>query len=175
MSLIAVVRSGSCLLPIFVDNVPRVFNLLHKEVAFGFFQFETVLLNSWEDFSVWLIHIPYKVICSCLCSAEQNNKASLKNHNERFIFMTESRLVSEWEKFLGVSQVAVESQVATVNLWEDQQCRSIPWQATGERSFFSACRVFSDLGRFPKWARKNSSLEDDGINSLCPLVGQCEA
>ena len=46
-------------------------------------------------FSVWLVHIHYKLICSYLCSAEQNNKASSKNNNKRFIFMTESRLVSK--------------------------------------------------------------------------------
>ena len=38
------------------------------------------------------VTIHYKLICSCLCSAEQNNKTSLKNNNGRFIFMTESRL-----------------------------------------------------------------------------------
>ena len=27
----------------------------------------------------------------------------------------------------------------------------------------------------PKKARKNSSLEEDGINALCPLIGQCVA
>ena len=76
MSLIAVTSSGSCGPPSFLimylifyimynvfnllhkevafDNVfnllhnnnDNVFNLLHKEVAFGFFQFETALLNS---------------------------------------------------------------------------------------------------------------------------------
>ena len=37
-----------------------------------------------------LVHIHYKLICSSLCSAEQNNKTPLKNNNEKFIFMTES-------------------------------------------------------------------------------------
>ena len=46
-------------------------------------------------YSVCLVHIHYKLIRSYLCNAEQNNKASLKNNNGRFIFMTESRLVSE--------------------------------------------------------------------------------
>ena len=52
-------------------------------------------------FRVWFSSYHYKLICSCLCGAKQINKASLKNNNERFIFMTESRTVSEWEKSLG--------------------------------------------------------------------------
>ena len=28
-------------------------------------------------------------------------------------------------------------------------------------------------GRLPKRVRKNSSLEEDGINALCSLIGQC--
>ena len=31
------------------------------------------------------------------------------------------------------------------------------------------------LDRLPKRARKNSSLEEDGINTLCPLICQCVA
>ena len=95
-------------------------------------------------FGVWLVPYHYKLICSCLCSAEQNNKASLKNNNKRFTFMTESRLVSEWEKFFGCGVPAV-SQVAAVIFGEDRLCWGVPWQATGERSFFSACRVLSVL------------------------------
>ena len=57
--------------------------------------------------SRFLVHVHYKLFCTCLCSAEQNNKISLKNNNEWFIFMTESRLVSEWEKVLFGCQVAV--------------------------------------------------------------------
>ena len=30
-------------------------------------------------------------------------------------------------------------------------------------------------GRLPERARKNSSCEEDGINVLCPLIGQCVA
>ena len=83
--------------------------------------------------------------------------------------MTESRLVSEWEKFLG------GSQVAAVIFSKNRQCWSILWQATGERSFFSACRGLSVCCRLPKRARKNSSLEEGGINTLCLLIGQCVA
>ena len=43
----------------------------------------------------------YKLICSCLFSTKWNNNVSLKNNKEMFIFMTESRIVSEWEKFFG--------------------------------------------------------------------------
>ena len=117
--------------------------------------------------------IHYMLICSCLCSAEQNNKTSLKNNNERFIFMTENRLVSEWEKFFWVSQVAAVSHIAAVIFGEVRQCWSVPWQAIGERSFFSACRVISVGDRLRKRARKNSSFDEDGINALCPLIGQC--
>ena len=81
----------------------------------------------------------------------------------------------EWEKFLGVLQVAAVSQIAAVIFGEDRQCWNVPWQVTGERSFFSTYRVLSVCGRLPKRARKNSSLEEDGINALCPLVGQCVA
>ena len=103
---------------------------------------------------VWFT-IHYKLICSYLCSTEQNNKASLKSNNERFILMTKSRLVSEWEKFLGVSQVAAVLQVAAVIFGKDCQCWSIPWWATGERSFFSACRVlFVLLADFQKGLEK---------------------
>ena len=49
------------------------------------------------------------------------------------------------------------------------------WQATGERYFFSAGRGLSVNGRLLKRTRKNSSLEEDGINALCPLIGQCVA
>ena len=103
------------------------------------------------DFSVWLVHIHYKLICSCLCSAEQNNKASWKNNNKQFIFMTESRLVSEWEIFF----VCRMLQVAAVIFGDDRQCWSVPWQATGERSFYSACQVLSALlGNFQKGLEK---------------------
>ena len=44
-----------------------------------------------------------KLICSYLCSAEQNNKTSLKNNKERFIFMTEVDLCqSEKRIFWGI-------------------------------------------------------------------------
>ena len=69
--------------------------------------------------------------------------------------------------------VAAGSQVAVVIFGKDQ-CWSVPWRASGERSFFSACRVLSVCGRLPKKARKNNSLEEDGINVLCLLIGQCE-
>ena len=48
-----------------------------------------------EGFSICLVDIHYKLICSCSCNAEQNNKTSLKNNNEWFIFKTESRLASK--------------------------------------------------------------------------------
>ena len=48
-----------------------------------------------HHFSICSVHIRSKLICTYLCSAEQNNKTSLKDNNEWFIFMTESRLVSE--------------------------------------------------------------------------------
>ena len=35
--------------------------------------------------------------------------------------------------------------------------------------------MLSDLWPLPKRARRKSSGEVDGINSLCPLIGQCEA
>ena len=51
-----------------------------------------------------------KLICSYLCSIEQNNKTFLKNNNEWLIFMIEVDLCqSEKKLFLGY-QVA-ESQV----------------------------------------------------------------
>ena len=64
-----------------------------------------------EFFSTCSVHIHSKLIWSRLCSAEQNKKTSLKNNNEWFIFMTESRLVSEWEKVLLGYQVAVSQVV----------------------------------------------------------------
>ena len=66
--------------------------------------------------------------------------------------------MSEWEKFLGVSQVTAVSLVAAVIFGEDRQCWSVPWQVTGERSFFSASRVLQK-----------------GINVLHPLIGLCVA
>ena len=57
--------------------------------------------------SICVVHTHYKLICSYLCNAEQNNKTSWMNNNEWFVFMTESRLVSEWEKILFGYQVAV--------------------------------------------------------------------
>ena len=57
---------------------------------------------------------------------------------------------------------------------EDCQCW-IPWQATGDRSFFFADLVLTVCGWLPKRARKKSSLEEDGINALGPLIGQCVA
>ena len=48
-----------------------------------------------HHFSILFVRIHYKLICSCLSSAEHNNKASLKNSNERFIFMTESTRQAE--------------------------------------------------------------------------------
>ena len=41
-----------------------------------------VLKNWCKIFSIWVVHIHYKLIYSYLCSAEQNNKTSLKNNNE---------------------------------------------------------------------------------------------
>ena len=93
--------------------------------------------------------------------------------------MTESRLVSEWGKlFVYRSSVTGRSrvlQIAAVIFGEDRQCCSVMWQATGERSFFSAGRELSVCGRLPKRARKNISWEEDGINAFCPLIGQCVA
>ena len=68
-----------------------------------------------------------------------------------------------------------ESQVAAVIFSDDCQCWSAPWQATEERSFFSSGWVLYVCGRLPKRARKNSYLEEDGINALCPQIGQCVA
>ena len=56
--------------------------------------------NSKIVFSICLLYIHNKLICSCLCNAEQNNKTSLKNNHEWFIFMTESRLMSRVRKVL---------------------------------------------------------------------------
>ena len=43
----------------------------------------------------------------------------------------------------------------------------------GLPSLLAVCSLF--CGRLPKKTRKNSSLEEDGINALCPLIGQCVA
>ena len=50
-----------------------------------------------------MVHINNYKLTYSVCNAEQNNKITLKNNNEWFIFMTESRLVSEWEKLFWVS------------------------------------------------------------------------
>ena len=47
-----------------------------------------------------------------------------------------------------------------------------PWQATGERAFFSAGRVLSVLLADFQKGLKNSSWEEEGINELCSLIGQ---
>ena len=65
----------------------------------------------WQMLVLWMVHKHYKLICCYLCSAEQNNKTSLKSKNEWFIFMTESRLLIEWEKALFRYQVAVSQVV----------------------------------------------------------------
>ena len=53
--------------------------------------------------SLWMVHIHYKLICSYLCSAEQNDKTYLKNNNEWFIFMKEVDLCqNEKTFFLGI-------------------------------------------------------------------------
>ena len=44
-----------------------------------------------------------------------------------------------------------------------------------ERGLSSLLAEYSTCCRLPKKARKNSSLEEDGINVLCPLIGQCVA
>ena len=44
-----------------------------------------------------------------------------------------------------------------------------------ERGLSSLLAEYSLSGRLPKRARKNSSLEEDGISALCPLIGQCVA
>ena len=58
-----------------------------------------------------MVHIHYKLICSYLCSAEQNNKTSLKNDNECFIFMTEVDLCQNGKKVLFEYQIAVSQVV----------------------------------------------------------------
>ena len=97
---------------------PNVQEILHVYIT-----------SSGHHFSVWLFNIHYKLICCYLCSAEQNNKASLKNNNERFIFMTESKTMSEWEKFFVTGSSRV-SQVAAVIFSKDCQCWSV--QGTGK-------------------------------------------
>ena len=62
-------------------------------------------------FSVWVVHVHYKLICSYLCSAEQNDKTSLKNNNEWFIFMTEVDLCQSEKRFFLGYQVAVSQVV----------------------------------------------------------------
>ena len=49
----------------------------------------------------------YKLICSYLCSAEQNDKTSLKNNNEWFIFMIEVDLCQSEKRFFLGYQIAV--------------------------------------------------------------------
>ena len=92
----------------------------------SFVTFSNGLLHTdTHVFTGWFVHIHYKLIFCCLCSAEQNNKASWKNNHERFILMTESKLVSEWEKFFWLSQIAAVSQVTAVIFGEDRQCWSV--------------------------------------------------
>ena len=56
-----------------------------------------------HHFSIWVVHTHNKLICSYLCSTEQNNETCLKNNNEWFIFMTEVDLCrSEKRFFLGI-------------------------------------------------------------------------
>ena len=52
-------------------------------------------------FSICLVHIHYKLIYSYLCSAEQNNKTSLNNNHEWFIFMAEVDLCQSGKRFFG--------------------------------------------------------------------------
>ena len=130
-------------------------------------------------FSICLVHIHYKLICSYLCSTEQN-KISLKNNNEWFIFMIEVDLCqSEKRFFLGLAGCSrVSSLVCSYSRcylqWRSSMLECL-WPARGERSFFSAGRLPSVCGRLLERARKNSSLEEDAINALCPLIGQCVA
>ena len=67
-------------------SVDRTKNMLTGLNCIWWWGYSSGALGSVE-FSVWFVHIHYKLICSCLCRAEQNNKASLKNNNERFIFI----------------------------------------------------------------------------------------
>ncbi len=47
---------------------------------------------------------------------------------------------------------------------------------TNRRKIFLLCWPgILRSGRLPKRARKNSSLEEDGINALYPLIDQCVA
>ena len=92
--------------------------------------------------------------------------------------MTESRLVSDEEKFFGVSGSSCYLlscvAVAAVIVSEDRQCWSVRGRQQ-ERGISFQLAVCSLCGRLPKKARKNSSLEEDGINAPCPLIGQCVA
>ena len=92
----------------------------------------------------------------------------MKNKNERFIFMTESRLVSEWEKFFRVSHVAAVSSAKIVNAGASRR----KGQERGLSSLLTEYSLL--LADIPK-GLENISLEKDGINTLCPLIGQCVA
>ena len=67
-----------------------------KLIPWGKFLF---LVLSWQGFSIWVVYIHYKLICSYSYRAEQNNKTSLKNTNEWFIFMTEVDLCQSEKRF----------------------------------------------------------------------------
>ena len=68
---------------------------------------------SLTDFNISLVygwftlHIHNKLICSYLCSAEQNNQTSLKNNNRWLIFVTEVDLCLSEKRFSMVSGSSV--------------------------------------------------------------------
>ena len=67
-------------------------------------------------------------------------------------------------------------QVAAVIFGEDHQCWSVQEKKDG-RDVFLLCwpDTLCSADKLLKRTRENSSLEEDGINALCPLIGQCVA
>ena len=99
----------------------------------------------------------------------------MKNNNERLIFYTESRLCRIEKSSLGI---AGRSSVTSISSHLRRRSSMLERPVAGDRrEFFLLClpNTLCSAGRLPKRARKNSSLEEDGINALCPLIGQCVA
>ena len=117
-----------------------------------------------------LVHIYCKLICSCLCSSEQNNNPPPGRTTMKGLFLWQKEDCVKVRKVswcvAGWSSVAGSSSY----LWRRSSMLEHPVAGNRREVFF---HWFAD--RLPKKTRKNSSLEEDGINALCPLIGPCLA